>query len=480
MNKYKMTVGLEVHAELKTNTKIFCSCQNSFGQKPNSLVCPICMGLPGALPSLNREAVILAVRAGLACGCEIERNTKLDRKNYFYPDLPKAFQISQYDKPLCHGGKIEIEDNGKKKYIGITRIHIEEDAGKLLHGENGETLIDYNRCGVPLIEIVSMPCIHSSSEAKSYLKELRNILLSLGVSDCKMNEGSMRCDVNISVAPEESTEMGQKVEIKNINSFAFAAKAIDHEFSRQCALLDSGEQILPQTRRYNEATGKTDLMRTKESAEDYRFFPEPDLLPLHLGEDEINRSLRSLPELPSARKERYKKELLLSDYDANIICSDPELSALFEKAAQGTKYKKLLANLLLGEALRLCKSDGFHSPMKAEYFSELCELWGEEKITSSCAKKLLCRLWEDAEQKRLLKHPAQIAEDEGLWQINSEDELKALAQKAIEKSPKAVLDFKAGKERAFGTIKGALMSESGGKANPQKAEEILRRLLNEI
>ncbi len=475
MTEFKMTVGLEVHVELKTKTKIFCACPTDFGAPPNTLVCPVCMGLPGSLPRLNRRVAEYAVRAGLATNCKIAHYTHTDRKNYFYPDLPKAFQISQYDEPLCHDGGIEINVDGKTKTVGITRIHIEEDAGKLLHLPDGSTLIDYNRCGVPLIEIVSEPQIHSADEAKAYLKELRTRLLYAGISDCKMNEGSMRCDVNISIAPKDSDVLGTRTEIKNINSFNFVAKAIDAEFARQTALLREGGIITPETRRYNEQSGKTELMRKKESSEDYRFFREPDLLPFTVTDSDIEAIKEKLPEMPDVRRTRYTKAFDLSERDAALLTADISLAELFEAAARCTKHKKLLANLLLGEALRLCTSEDFSSPLPPEYFAELADLWGDEEINSSSAKKLLTRLWNDSELASL-SSPKKLVDSENLRQINDRKAIEALALTAFEKNARSLADYKSGKQNALRALVGTVMSASGGRANPRLAEEVVKEL----
>ncbi len=475
MADYSMTVGLEVHIELKTKTKIFCSCRTDFGAQPNTLICPVCMGLPGSLPHLNRRAVEYAIRAGLATSCKIARKSHTDRKNYFYPDLPKAFQISQYDEPLCYNGGIEINVDGSTKTIDITRIHIEEDAGKLLHLPDGSTLIDYNRCGVPLIEIVSEPQIHSAEEAKAYLKELRTRLLYAGISDCRMNEGSMRCDVNISAAPVGADKLGTRTEIKNINSFNFVAKAIDAEFERQTAVLSSGGTISCETRRYNEQSGKTERMRQKESSSDYRFFPEPDLLPFTLTDNDIEAVRAQLPEMPDIKRKRYTEKLELSEQDAAIIASDMALAELFEGAAKLTRHKKLLANLLLGEALRLCTTEDFSTPLPPEYFAELTELWGNEEINSSCAKKLLTRLWNDTALASS-SSPKKLVESENLRQINDRTALKELALTAFEKNARSLSDYKAGKQNALRALVGAVMSESGGRANPKLAEEVVKEL----
>ena len=367
--EYEMVIGVEVHVELKTESKIFCSCSTAFGAEPNTQCCPVCMGMPGVLPVLNQKVVEYAVRAGLATNCSIASFSKQDRKNYFYPDLPKAYQISQYDMPLCEHGYLEI-DCGVPKRIGITRIHIEEDAGKLIHTPEGETLCDYNRCGVPLIEIVSEPDLRSAEEASAFLRKLRAILVYTGVSDCKMQEGSMRCDVNLSVRPKGTKEMGTRTEMKNLNSFQFIAKAIGYEFARQVEAVQAGEQIVQETRRFDQQLGKTFSMRSKEDADDYRYFPEPDLVPIVVSREEVQRIGESIPELPDAKKARFLQRYKIAPADAEILVGDREVAEYFEKAAELCAYPKALSALMLGEVFRLL--DGQSSvPAPAEHPAEM-------------------------------------------------------------------------------------------------------------
>lgn len=473
MNGYEMTVGLEVHVELKTGSKIFCSCPTEFGAPPNTQICPICMGLPGALPTLNRRAVEYAVRAGLATDCSISLRSGTDRKSYFYPDLPKAYQISQYDRPICYGGHLDIHTERGAKRIGITRIHLEEDAGKLMHSENGGTLIDFNRCGRPLIEIVTEPHLHSAEDARAFLKKLRTVILSTGISDCRMNEGSFRCDVNISVAPVGSEALGQRTEIKNVNSFAFVVRAIEQEYARQCAILEDGGKVTRKTLRYDEASGRCQIMRSKEKSEDYRFISEPDLHDILLRDSDVERIRAELLELPDSRRERYIRTLGLSEYDASLLSSDLALGEYFERAAEGSDHAKQIANLLLSEALRLSDGEQFSCPVPPAYFRELAELFAKERINSSTAKKLLQRLWSASEGGEELRSPERIAESERLWQISSQDELLALAKSAIESNQKSVNDYKNGKTAALRAIIGKAMAESRGLANPKLFEAIL-------
>jgi aspartyl-tRNA(Asn)/glutamyl-tRNA(Gln) amidotransferase subunit B len=475
MRKYEMTVGLEVHAELSTETKIFCSCPTDFGAPPNTQICPICMGLPGTLPVLNRRAVEFAIKAGLATNCKIAHSSGIDRKNYFYPDLPKGYQISQYARPICYDGYIEFEGESGRERVELERIHIEEDAGKLIHDREGVTLADYNRCGRPLIEIVSEPDIHSPETARAYLKKLRSLMVAAGVSNCRMNEGSMRCDVNLSIAPEGAQTLGERTEIKNLNSFAFVVKAIEYEFKRQCKMLDNGERITRQTLRYDAASGKCEVMRSKESAIDYRFFPEPDLCDVLLDESDIERIKRELPKLPDERKASYIDGLGLSEYDAELISSDIALSNFFDEAARFTEHTKILANLLLCEGLRLCGAEEFECPVPAENLAELCTLFGEGRINSSTEKKLLERMWSEPSESA-----ADIAEREDLWQIRDEGRLLELVDMAIAENPKAVADFKGGKSFAIRSIIGRVMAKSAGRAHPEMTEKLILSQINKI
>lgn len=469
INNYELVVGLEIHVELKTDAKIFCACSTKFGAPPNTQCCPVCMGLPGAMPTLNEKAVRYAVAAGLALDCRINKISHFDRKNYFYPDLPKGYQISQYDEPICENGCLTIEtENGEKK-IGITRIHMEEDAGKLMH-EGNDTLIDCNRCGVPLIEIVTEPDIRSPEEAVAFLKKLRSILVYTGVSDCRMNEGSMRCDVNLSVRKLGDTSLGTRTEIKNLNSFAFTAKAIGAEYVRQTEILENGGIIEQQTRRFDTQTGKTFAMRSKENANDYRFFPEPDLPPLILKEDLINEIRNALPELPDEKEKRFSKEFGLQRDIASVLTSDKALAEYFEAAAKLTNDKKILANLIVTDLLRLTdaqRNDDFYSPISATHLARLASLIGDGTVNSSTAKKLLSEMFDKDID------PYAAVTERGLAQINDRDTLLSLISQAMNENPRAKLDYAAGKHFAAKAIVGRVMALTSGRANPSLLSKLV-------
>lgn len=467
---YEMVIGLEVHVELKTKTKIFCSCSTEFGAEPNTQCCPICLGYPGTLPVLNGKVVDYAIKAGLATNCTIAKRSKQDRKNYFYPDLPKAYQISQFDIPLCDGGWLDIETKNGTKRIRITRIHIEEDAGKLIHredGEVGETLFDANRCGMPLIEIVSEPDIRSAEEAVAYLKKLRSTLLYTGVSDCKMNEGSLRCDVNLSVRKVGEKTLGTRTEMKNLNSFQFISRAIDHEFKRQVEEIEAGEKIVQETRRFDEVSGKTFSMRTKEDADDYRYFPDPDLCPIVISDEKIKVIRDEIPMLPDERKAHYIKAYGLTPYDAEMITAEKKFADYFEPAAEKTAYPKLVANMLISEIFRLPLEEDEAPPMPAEHLAAIAEMSGDGRINSSTAKKLLAEVWESGED------PERLVIERGLEQINDREVLRGYVKKAIEDNPKSVDDYLSGKKSALKAIVGKVMAATGGKANPVIVNELI-------
>ena len=462
---YEVIIGLEVHAELSTKTKIFCSCPTEFGATPNTHVCPICMAMPGTLPVLNEKVVEYAVKAGLATNCEISRDSKNDRKNYFYPDTPRAYQISQYDKPLCEHGVIEIDtENGKKK-IGITRIHIEDDAGKLNHDEfSGGSLVDLNRAGVPLIEIVSEPDMRSSEEAEAYLRKLKSILEYIEVSDCKMQEGSLRADVNVSVRKKGDTKLGTRTEMKNMNSFRSMTRAIEYEIDRQIDVLEDGGKVEQETLRWDEVSGKTFSMRDKEDAQDYRYFPEPDLVAIKLSEEYIENIKNTLPELPESRKQRYLEEYKLSEKDANIITASKYLSDLFEEAAKISNNPKAVNNWIISDISRILNEtemDPIEIPFDSKQLAKLVILIDKGTISSKIAKKVLVEMFEHP------RDPEDIIDEKGWVQISDEGAIKDVVLKVLEANPQSIVDYKAGKDRALGFLVGQAMKETKGKANPQ-------------
>ncbi len=466
IKNYEMVIGLEVHCELKTETKIFCSCPTEFGAQPNTQVCPVCLGMPGSLPVLNERVVEYAIKAGLATNCNISKFSKQDRKNYFYPDLPKAYQISQYDLPLSHGGHLDIETEGSTKRIGITRIHIEEDAGKLVHNDKEGTFIDCNRCGVPLIEIVSEPDMRSAEEAVAYFRKLRAILLYTDVSDCKMNEGSLRCDVNLSIRKMGEEKFGTRTEMKNLNSFQFVQKAIEYEYKRQIDLIESGGEVVQETRRFDSTSGKTFSMRSKEDANDYRYFPDPDLAPIITTEQRIEEIKAKIPVLPDERKAIYINEYSLTAYDAELIISEPEISAYFEKAVCKTKHTKVVANLMIGSIL---KSEEEGEKISPTVLGEIAELVGGGYINSSVSKKLIAELWTAEENTDVRAY----VDKNDMGQISDSAQLKAIISEVLAKNQKLLADYKGGKTNAFKALVGQVMAKTSGRGNPIMINEIL-------
>ena len=464
-DNYEVIIGLEVHAELSTKTKIFCSCPTEFGAAPNTHVCPICMAMPGTLPVLNEKVVEYAVKAGLATNCEISRDSKNDRKNYFYPDLPKAYQISQFDKPLCEHGYVEIDTDEGKKKIRLTRIHIEEDAGKLNHDDfGGGSLVDLNRAGVPLIEIVSEPDIRSSEEAEKYLRKLKSILEYIEVSDCKMQEGSLRADVNVSVRKKGDTKLGTRTEMKNMNSFKSITRAIEYEVERQLDVIEDGGIIEQETLRWDDVSGKTFPMRDKEDAQDYRYFPDPDLVAIKLSEEYIENIKKALPELPESRKQRYLEEYKLSEKDANIITSSKYLSDLFEGATKICNNPKAVNNWIISDISRILNEtemEPIEIPFDSKQLAKLVMLIDKGTISSSIAKKVLVEMFEHP------RDPEDIIDEKGWVQISDEGAIKDVVLKILEANPQSVADYKGGKDRALGYLVGQAMKETRGKANPQ-------------
>ncbi len=470
--QYEAVIGLEVHAELKTATKIFCPCAVTFGDAPNTHCCPVCLGLPGAMPVLNRRAVELAVIAGMALNCEIASVSRTDRKQYFYPDLPKGYQISQEDRPIGTNGFLSVTvGENQPKRIGIERLHIEEDAGKLLH-EGATSLIDCNRCGVPLIEIVSAPDLRSGAEAAAYLKTLRTILIRCGVSDCKMQEGAFRCDVNVSVRKRGASAFGMRTEIKNINSFSFVEKAIEYEADRQIKRLEAGQSIVAETRRFDEKSGKTVLMRKKERSEDYRYLREPDLLPMYLTDGELEQLRAVVPELPNARMARLMQLYGLSKSDTQRLVVDAALADFFEESAKLSRFPKLLLHLVLTELLRISETDPFVSAVAASDLADVTDLLGEKVINSSTVKRLLPRLANGETD------PKTIVIREGLAQIRDSAILSEWIRKAVLELPQAVADFRNGKSAALRALVGKVMALSGGRADPELCETLLLKALN--
>lgn len=473
---YEVVMGLEVHAELSTKTKIFCSCPTEFGAAPNTHVCPICMAMPGTLPVLNEKVVEYAVKAGLATNCEISRNSKNDRKNYFYPDLPKAYQISQFDQPLCEHGYIEIETSQGKKKIGLTRIHIEEDAGKLNHDDlGGGSLVDLNRAGVPLIEIVSEPDLRTTEEVDAYLRKLKSILEYIEVSDCKMQEGSLRADVNVSIRKKGETKLGTRTEMKNMNSFRSITRAIEYEIDRQIDVVEDGGVIEQETLRWDEVSGKTFSMRDKEDAQDYRYFPDPDLVAIKLSEEYIENIKKGLPEMPESRKQRYLEEYKLPEKDAKIITSSKYLSDLFESASEICGNRKAVSNWIISDISRILNEKEMEPneiPFTAEHLGHLVQLIEKGTISSSIGKKVIEELFENP------KEPEEIVKEKGWIQISDEGAIKEVVTKIIEANPQSVADYKAGKDRAVGFLVGQAMKETKGKANPQMLNKMFLEELN--
>ncbi len=479
--KYEAVIGLEVHTELRTATKIFCSCRTSFGAEPNTNVCPVCLGLPGVLPVLNKKVLEFAVRTGLALNCEISRYSKFDRKNYYYPDLPKNFQTSQYDLPICEHGHLDVEVDGKKTTIRITRAHMEEDAGKLVHHgtsitDSDYSLVDYNRTGTPLLEIVSEPDMRSAKEAVAYMEKLRAILQYCGVSDCKMEEGSLRCDANVSVRPVGQKELGTKTEIKNINSFRGVERAIEYEAMRQAELLEEGGTVVQETRTWDEKEGVTKSMRKKEEANDYRYFPEPDLVPFTVSEEYIEEIRKTLPELPDARKERYMESYGLTSYDADYLTNDKARADYFEAMVAAGADPKEAANWLMGDFAKKLSQSGLEmaaAPVTAAALADLLGLIGKGTISGKIAKQVFSDMWETG------KDAETIVKEKGLVQISDTGALEELADRIIAANPQSVADFKAGKKKAVGFLMGQIMKETKGKANPQVVNGILTKKLSE-
>ncbi len=476
--KYEAVIGLEIHSQLLTNTKIFCGCSTRFGAAPNSQVCPVCLGLPGALPVLNGKAVEFAVEMGLAVECTINRESVFARKNYFYPDLPKGYQISQYDKPLAEHGTLQIETDDGRRNIGVTRIHMEEDAGKLIHGEGaedgGHSFVDLNRACTPLIEIVSEPDMRTPEEAVAYLKGMRDIILYLGISDGNMEEGSFRCDANISIRPVGQTTLGTKAELKNMNSFKFIKDGLAYEIERQIDLIEGGGHVVQETRLFDSARGITLAMRGKEEAHDYRYFPEPDLKPLVITEELIERARKSLPELPVAKKERFIKEYEIPTYDAGVLISSRVLAEYYEAVVKATAEAKLSSNWVMGEVLRALKEDNREigeCPVSAHNLAELILMVKKGIISNTIAKEVFAEMYKTGGKAH------EIVSKKGLSQISDESALVAVIDEVLSKNADSVERYKAGEQKLLGFFVGQVMKGTKGQANPGLVNKLLKERL---
>lgn len=476
--EWETVIGLEIHVELSTQAKVWCGCSTAFGQDQNTNVCPVCLGLPGSLPVLNEKALEYIIRTGLALNCDIARYSKFDRKSYFYPDLPKAYQISQYDMPLCTNGRVDFEVDGTKRSCGITQIHLEEEAGKSVHaGENiiesDYTLVDYNRAGVPLIEIVTAPDIRSPEEARVFLEHLRTVIRYLDVSDCKMQEGSLRCDANVSLRPKGSSAFGTKTEVKNMNSFRAVERALEYEVMRQRDLLENGESVVGETRHWNEATGTTMSMRGKGA--EYRYIVDPDLPPLRLTDEQIATVRTTLPELPNARRARFISEYELPAYDAGVLTAQKQTADFYEAVVAHFNDAKMVSNWVMGEVLRLQNEIGGEDapiPLPPAALAELLALIQKGTIGGNVGKEVLEEMYATG------KNATAIVKERGLEQISDTGELERLVQEAIEENPDPVASFLAGKEQAIGFLVGQVMKKSRGKANPQVVSGLLKEALS--
>lgn len=473
--EFEAVIGLEVHAQLLTNTKIFCGCSTKFGNPANTNVCPVCLGHPGILPVLNKKVVEYSVLMGLATNCTINEKSTFARKNYFYPDLPKGYQISQFDLPICEHGYIEINTDNVAKKIGITRIHMEEDAGKSIHDQGFDTLVDVNRCGTPLIEIVSEPDIRSGEEAYHYLSNLKQIITYLGICDGNMEEGSMRCDANISIRPKGSTQFGTRTEVKNMNSFRNVQKAIDFEIDRQISLVEDGGKVVQQTLLWNANQNKATSMRGKEEAHDYRYFPDPDLMPVLVDEKWKDEIEKTMPELPEKRRERFVNELKLPEYDAEVLTSQKEIADYFENVLKVSSNTKIASNWVMGDVLKTINEQKININefnVSAENLGKLINLITSNKISSKIAKDVFLIMLEDNCDPNL------IVEEKGLIQITDSSAIELAIENVINNNPNQVEEFKSGKEKVIGFLVGQVMKETKGKANPQMVNQILREKLS--
>ena len=477
---YEAVIGLEIHSELKTATKIFCGCATTFGAEQNTHVCPVCLGLPGVLPTINRKVVEFAIKAGLATNCTINQYSKFDRKNYYYPDLPKNWQTSQYELPIAEHGYVDIDVDGNKKRVRLTRIHMEEDAGKLVHSgttikDSATSNVDYNRTGVPLIEIVSEPDMRSAAEARAYMEKIKSILEYIDVSNCRMEEGNLRADINVSLRPVGSTKLGTRTEMKNINSFKSLEDAINYEIERQAEVLDDGGKIVQETRTWNPERGITQSMRSKEEAHDYRYMPEPDLPPIITSAEEIEAFRKSLPELPDARRQRLMNEYGLSEYDAGIITSSRAMAEYFDEAVREGADPKVAANWIMGDLSKNLNADGLtieQSPVEAKRLAQMLALIDKGTISGKIAKTVFAEMWKSKDA------PDKIVADKGLVQITDTSAIEGVVDKVIADNPKAVAEYKAGKKKAIGALVGQIMKATKGKANPQMVNQLLAQKLS--
>ncbi|PLX85501.1 MAG: Asp-tRNA(Asn)/Glu-tRNA(Gln) amidotransferase GatCAB subunit B [Desulfuromonas sp.] len=478
-SKYEVVIGLEVHVQLTTATKIFCGCSTAFGGEPNSQTCPVCLGLPGALPVLNEKVVEYAIRTGLATGCAIAPRSIFARKNYFYPDLPKGYQISQFELPICEHGRLDIEtEKGGAKTVGITRIHMEEDAGKLVHGDSpdtaGHSFADLNRACTPLLEIVSEPDMRSADEAIAYLKKLHQIVVYLGVCDGSMEQGSFRCDANVSIRPWNQKELGTRAELKNINSFRFIKQAIEYEVERQAEILDEGGRVIQETRLFDSSNGTTRSMRGKEEAHDYRYFPDPDLVPLVVSEEWIERVRGELPELPEAKLERFVREYGLPRYDAEVLCADRAVADYFDAVVERHANPKACANWVMGEVKRRLNEEAIaisSAPVSAPLLAGLLARIDDNTISGKIAKTVFEEMWKSGEEADA------IIEEKGLKQVTDTGAIETIVDAVIAANPSQVEQFRGGKEKLIGFFVGQVMKESRGKANPGTVNELLMKKL---
>ena len=472
---YEPVIGVEVHAQLQTQTKLFCGCPTSFGLPPNTQVCPVCLGLPGSLPVLNQRAVEMAVRTGLALNCKLTLRNQFSRKNYFYPDLPKGYQISQYDLPICGPGWLEISVNGKSKRVRITRAHLEEDAGKNVHEEGAESSqVDLNRAGTPLLEIVTEPDLYSSEEVDAYLKTLRDLLIYLDVCDGNMEQGSFRCEPNVSIRPKGQAALGTKVELKNINSFRYAKDALDYEINRQAELLGEGGTVRQETRLWNVQNNQTAVMRSKEGAHDYRYFPDPDLLPVTLESNWVEELRQTIPELPSARRQRFVKDYQLSDYDSGILTDSKGLADYFEACVKLFEHPKTVSNWVTGELLRELNASHTppeDSPLKPERLVDLLQLVDSGTVSLKAARDLFPELYSTD------MAPDQLVNEKGLVQVSDEGQITTIIEEVLAAHSAQVAQYRGGKEAVLGFFVGQVMKASKGKANPGKVNELLKRAL---